>query len=126
MLKNVRFGLALAIFAAFSFYIAAQAIWAKASSAKTRRPSAAELQKPAPADAATAALSPFVDVHVHMAGKDPNAAIADAVIAMHEENASKLVFLPSPYTVEDTDRFDAELFRDAVKAHPDQLAFLGG
>ena len=73
-----------------------------------------------------AALSPFIDVHAHMDHVDSERSVQAAMDAMKSENAAKIIFLPSPWTPEDKDRFDFEFFVAPVKKHPDKLAFLGG
>ncbi len=73
-----------------------------------------------------AALSPFIDVHAHMDHIDSERSVQAAMDAMKGENAAKIIFLPSPWTPEDKDRFDFEFFAAPVKKHPDKLAFLGG
>ena len=73
-----------------------------------------------------AALSPFIDVHAHMDHIDSERSVQAAMDAMKGENAAKIIFLPSPWTPEDKDRFDFEFFETPVKKHPDRLAFLGG
>jgi predicted TIM-barrel fold metal-dependent hydrolase len=78
------------------------------------------------AELGVAALSPFIDVHAHMDHGDAERAVRAAVDAMKGENAAKIIFLPSPWTPEDKERFDFEFFVTAVKKHPEKLAFLGG
>ena len=73
-----------------------------------------------------AALSPFIDVHSHMDHVDAERSVQAAMDAMKGENAAKIIFLPSPWTPEDKDRFDFEFFVAPVKKYPDKLAFLGG
>ncbi len=73
-----------------------------------------------------AALSPFIDVHSHMDHINSERSVEAALNAMRSENAAKIIFLPSPWTPEDKDRFDFEFFLAAVKKHPDKLSFLGG
>ncbi|HVA95789.1 MAG TPA: amidohydrolase family protein [Candidatus Dormibacteraeota bacterium] len=73
-----------------------------------------------------AAMSPFIDVHVHLERSSAASAIQAALQAMRTENAAKLLFLPSPFTLSNATRFDAEFLRTAEKGHRDKLAFLGG
>jgi len=73
-----------------------------------------------------AALSPFIDVHVHMEHVDAERSVEAAVQAESKENAAKIIFMPSPFTVEDPARFDVEFFLAAIKKYPGKLAFLGG
>jgi hypothetical protein len=82
---------------------------------------------PAEADAApVASLTPFVEVHSHFGGKDPAAAIEDALRVMPMENCAKVIFMPSPFAAEQTNRFDDEVIMAAEKDHRDKFAFLGG
>jgi predicted TIM-barrel fold metal-dependent hydrolase len=87
---------------------------------------AVRAQQPAGQTKPVAALTPFIDVHVHMTRGDAERSVQAALQEMGNENAAKIVFLPSPFTAEDADKFDAEYFLAAVKKHPDKLAFLGG
>lgn len=68
------------------------------------------------------ALSPFIDVHVHMTS-DAERSVQTALQAIRRENAAKIIFMPSPFTVEDTAKFDADFFLAAVKQHPGQAGF---
>ncbi len=82
--------------------------------------------QPAADSQPTAALSPFVDVHAHLDQSDAAGSIQSALQAMSAENAAKLLFLPSPFTLSNATRFDAEFLLAAEKGHRDKLAFLGG
>jgi predicted TIM-barrel fold metal-dependent hydrolase len=73
-----------------------------------------------------AALSPFIDVHVHITPDDPARAVEAAVQGMKRENVSKIILMPSPFIMQDAGKFDADLFLTAVKKYPGKLAFLGG
>jgi predicted TIM-barrel fold metal-dependent hydrolase len=84
------------------------------------------VQQPSGETKPVAALSPFIDVHVHMTRGDAERSAQTALQEMGNEHAAKIVFLPSPFTAEDAGKFDAEYFLAAVKKHPDKLAFLGG
>jgi hypothetical protein len=85
---------------------------------------------PYPADTVpVAALSPYVDTHVHFDPKilsSPDTEVAAAVQAMGPENAAKLIVMPGPLVPEDPNRFDHEVFLTAVKKHADKLAFQSG
>lgn len=82
---------------------------------------------PAKVDAApVASLTPFIEVHSHFGGKDPAAAIEDALRVMPIENCAKVIFMPSPFAAEQTNRFDDEFIMAAEKDHRDKFAFLGG
>ena len=65
-----------------------------------------------------AALSPYIDVHAHLEADTADASIRAARQAMKSENAAKILFLPAPYTAEDSGRVDSE----AIAARkPDSL-----
>jgi hypothetical protein len=85
---------------------------------------------PYPAEAVpVAALSPYIDTHVHFDLKilsSPDAEVAAALQAMGPENAAKLIFMPGPLLPDDPNRFDHEAFLAAVKKHADKLAFQSG
>lgn len=72
------------------------------------------------------ALSPFIDVHVHLDPGDTAGSIQAAVHAMPTENAARLLFLPSPFTLDDPGLYTVETIRGAEKNHPKRLGFLGG
>jgi predicted TIM-barrel fold metal-dependent hydrolase len=87
------------------------------------------MQTNAAESAPLAALSPYVDTHVHFDAKvlsDPGAEVEAALQEMGHENVGKLIFLPSPFPPDDPNRFDQEAFMAVVKKHPDKLAFQGG
>jgi predicted TIM-barrel fold metal-dependent hydrolase len=76
-----------------------------------------------------AALSPYVDTHVHFGAKDlenADRAIEATLRAMEVENAAKLIVMPGPFLTDEPGRFDHEAFVAAVKKHPDRLAFQSG
>ena len=75
---------------------------------------------------AVPALSPFVDVHAHIEPARPEHAIQAALRAMAGENATKIVFMPPPFTADDPARYDADLLLPALRAHREKLAVLGG
>lgn len=83
-------------------------------------------QQPPPQVPPVAALTPFIDVHAHMERADAERSVEAAVQAEPKENAEKIIFMPSPFTVEDSARFDVEFFLAAIKKYPNKLAFLGG
>ena len=72
------------------------------------------------------ALSPFVDVHVHLEPADLTRSVQAALRAMTGENAAKIVVMPPPFTADDPARYDAEILLVAVQGHADKLAVLGG
>lgn len=81
---------------------------------------------PHPASTPVAAISPFIEVHTHLEPKDSAGSVQAALGAMRLENASKMIFSPSPFTPDDPARFDDEVLIAAEKDHRDKLAFLGG
>jgi predicted TIM-barrel fold metal-dependent hydrolase len=103
---------ALALFAIFAFWMAANALLAQQQPSSDAKP--------------VAALSPFIDVHVHMNRGDAEKSVQAAADALRKENAARIIFMPSPWTAEDKDRFDIEYFEAAVKKYAGKLAFLGG
>ncbi len=74
----------------------------------------------------TAALSPYVDVHTHLDESDVDGSMQSAIHAMPEENLAKIVFMPSPFTLADANRFDVERLLPAGKKYPGKIAVLGG
>src|SRR2546428_971091 len=74
----------------------------------------------------TAALSPYIDVHTHLDEFDVDGSMQSAIRAMPEENLAKIVFMPSPFTLADANRFDVERLRPAAKKYPGKIAVLGG
>jgi predicted TIM-barrel fold metal-dependent hydrolase len=86
-------------------------------------------QQNTPEAAATPALSPYIDTHAHFDAKivsDPEGEVAAALREMSQENAAKLIFLPSPFLPDDANRFDQDAFMAVLKKHADKLAFQGG
>ena len=73
-----------------------------------------------------AALSPYVDVHTHLDESDVDGSMQSAIRAMPEENLAKIVFMPSPFTLADANRFDVERLLPAAKKYPGKIAVLGG
>jgi predicted TIM-barrel fold metal-dependent hydrolase len=49
-----------------------------------------------------------------------------AIASMPVENLAKIVFMPSPFTLADANRFDVERLRPAAKKYPGKIAVLGG
>jgi predicted TIM-barrel fold metal-dependent hydrolase len=45
---------------------------------------------------------------------------------MPQENAAKIIFMPSPFTMDSKDRFDSEVLLPAIKKHSDKFAALAG
>src|SRR5690349_5141507 len=75
---------------------------------------------------AVAALSPYIDVHAHLDENDVDGSMQSAVRAMPEENLSRIVFMPSPFTLADANRFDVERLAPAAKKYSGKIAVLGG
>ncbi len=73
-----------------------------------------------------AAASPFIDVHAHLDAADVEGSVQAALRAMPAENAAMIIFLPPPFTTDSAARYDADKILPAIKAHPTQLAALGG
>ena len=57
---------------------------------------------------AVAALSPYVDVHSHLDETNVDGSMQSAIDSMPVENLARIVFMPSPFTVADANRFDIE------------------
>src|SRR2546428_5859349 len=74
----------------------------------------------------TAGLSPYIDVHTHLDEFDVDGSMQSAIRAMPEENLAKIVFMPSPFTLADANRFDVERLLPAAKKYPGKIAVLGG
>jgi predicted TIM-barrel fold metal-dependent hydrolase len=72
------------------------------------------------------ATSSFVDVHAHLDPADLEHSIQDALQAMAGENASKIIFMPPPFTADDRARYDADLILPKLTGHAGKLAVLGG
>jgi len=72
------------------------------------------------------AVSSYIDTHSHMDISDPERAVQAALGVMAQANASKIIFMPSPFATEDKVKFEVEKFMAAVKKHPNQIAYLGG
>jgi predicted TIM-barrel fold metal-dependent hydrolase len=78
---------------------------------------------------AIAAITPYIDVHVHFddgVRSQPGAEVDVALREMEGENAARLIFFPGPFVRNDPKKFDLEAFMAAVKEHPGKLAFEGG
>jgi predicted TIM-barrel fold metal-dependent hydrolase len=72
-----------------------------------------------------AALSPFIDVHTHLDETNVDGSMQAAINAMSQENLAKIVFMPSPFTLADANRFDVERLLPAAK-YPGKIYLLGG
>ncbi len=73
-----------------------------------------------------AALSPYVDVHTHLDEANVEGSMQAAIGDMPEENLAKNVFMPSPFTLADANRFDVERLVPAAKKYPGKIYLLGG
>jgi predicted TIM-barrel fold metal-dependent hydrolase len=73
-----------------------------------------------------AAMTPFIDVHAHLNGKDPEGSLRAAVAEMQAENALEVFFMPRPYLLHDPARYDYERIAAAGKKFPGKFRFLGG
>lgn len=73
-----------------------------------------------------AALSPYIDVHTHLDEKNIEASMQAAIHDMAGENLAKIVFMPSPFTLADANRFDVEQLLPAAKKFPGRIYLLGG
>ena len=88
---------------------------------------------PAPAHAATpeqkppvAALSPYVDAHIHIDERDPEGSAKSVIYAMAEFNTVRSIVLTEPYSGENPDRWDAEKVLPALKKYANKIALMGG
>ena len=73
-----------------------------------------------------AALSPYIDVHTHLDETNVQGSMQAAIRDMPEENLAKIVFMPSPFTLADANRFDIERLLPGAKKYPGKIYLLGG
>jgi predicted TIM-barrel fold metal-dependent hydrolase len=73
-----------------------------------------------------AALSPYIDVHTHLDETNVEGSMQSAIGDMQEENLAKIVFMPSPFTLADANRFDIERLLPGAKKYPGKIYLLGG
>jgi predicted TIM-barrel fold metal-dependent hydrolase len=73
-----------------------------------------------------AALNPFIDVHTHLDETNVDGSMLAAINAMPQENLAKIIFMPSPFTLADSSRFDIERLLPAAKKYPGKIYVLGG
>jgi len=92
----------------------------KAQSKPAPTSNSAAPQKP------VAALSPYIDVHTHLDESNVDGSMQSAIQAMPEEDLAKIIFMPSPFTLADANRFDVERLLPAAKKFPGKIAVLGG
>src|SRR5690242_702692 len=65
----------------------------------------AQTQKSSAQHDGTAALSPYIDVHTHLDETDVDGSMQSAIRAMPSENLARIIFMPSPFTLADANRF---------------------
>ena len=63
-------------------------------------------------------MSPYIDVHTHLDESDVGGSMQSAIDSMPAENLAKIVFMPSPFTLADANRFDVERLLPAAKKYP--------
>ena len=73
-----------------------------------------------------AAISPFIDVHVHLEKSVADESIEVAVQGIRTENIAKYHFLPSPFDEDGPAAFDVEFIKAATKRYLDKIAVSGG
>jgi predicted TIM-barrel fold metal-dependent hydrolase len=73
-----------------------------------------------------AALTPYVDVHTHLDETNVEGSMQAAIRDTPEENLAKIVFMPSPFTLADPNRFDVEQLLPRAKEYPGKIYLLGG
>jgi predicted TIM-barrel fold metal-dependent hydrolase len=78
-----------------------------------------------PQTAPVAALSPYIDTHVHFDG-DAQTVVAAALQALARQNAAKLFLLSPPDTFDTPNRVESDVLLPLVKQHADKLAILAG
>lgn len=72
------------------------------------------------------ALSSYIDVHTHLDETNVEGSMQAAIGDMPQENLAKIVFMPSPFTLADANRFDVERLVPAAKKYPGKIYLLGG
>ena len=72
------------------------------------------------------ALSPYVDNHAHPDSSNIQASIEAVLVAMPRENLARIVFMPPPFTMADSMRYDAEVILAAAKNHRGKVGVFGG
>lgn len=73
-----------------------------------------------------AALGPYIDVHTHLDETNVSGSMQAAIDAMPRENLAKIIFMPSPFTLADSNRFDVEQLLAGAKKYPGKIYVLGG
>jgi len=89
-------------------------------------PKPAQSQSSSASHKAVAALSPYIDVHTHLDETNVEGSMQSAIRDMPEENLARIVFMPSPFTLGDANRFDVERLAPAAKKYPGKIYVLGG
>src|SRR5437868_868197 len=72
------------------------------------------------------AISPFIDVHVHLEKAVADESLASAVQSMRAENTAKYLFLPSPFDEAGPASFDIEFIQEKAKKYSGKIAISGG
>ena len=72
------------------------------------------------------AISPFIDVHVHLEKPVADESLAIAVQSMPIENIAKYLFLPSPFDEAGPASFDIEFIQETAKKYEGKIAVSGG
>jgi predicted TIM-barrel fold metal-dependent hydrolase len=73
-----------------------------------------------------AAISPFIDVHVHLEKPVAEESLNVAVQGMRTENTAKYLFLPSPFDEAGPASFDIEFIQATAKKYSDKISTMGG
>jgi predicted TIM-barrel fold metal-dependent hydrolase len=73
-----------------------------------------------------AARSPYIDVHTHLDETDVEGSLLAAIRDMPQENLAKIIFMPSPFTLADANRFDVERLLPGAKKYLGKIYLLGG
>src|SRR5260370_7214114 len=72
-----------------------------------------------------AALSPYIDVHTHLDETNVAGSMQSAIESMPSENLVKIIFMPSPFTLADANRFHVERLAPPAKKYPGTINLLG-
>jgi predicted TIM-barrel fold metal-dependent hydrolase len=89
-------------------------------------PKAAQAGDSSAAHKPVATLSPYIDVHTHLDETNVEGSMQAAIHDMPGENLAKIVFMPSPFTLADANRFDVERLLPGAKKYPGKIYLLGG
>jgi predicted TIM-barrel fold metal-dependent hydrolase len=110
----------LPVVAAFMLLLVGVLCVVAAQSSSAQNSSASQKLKP------VAALSPYIDVHTHLDETNIGGSMQAAIDAMPQENLAKIIFMPSPFTLADSNRFDVEQLLAGAKKYPGKIYVLGG